>query len=89
MKAHTFAKLAQLYGTDHAELDLNPEADLRGAIEEFAYYSDAERRSLVVSNARSFRNAGERLGEADDAELQTRDDFRDGFDFRLGGERRP
>ena len=28
------------YGTEHAELDLNPEADLRGAIEEFAYYSD-------------------------------------------------
>ncbi len=33
-------EIVQLYGTDHAELDLNPEADLRGAIEEFAYYSD-------------------------------------------------
>jgi asparagine synthase (glutamine-hydrolysing) len=28
------------YGTDHEELDLNPGMDLRGAIEEFAYYSD-------------------------------------------------
>jgi asparagine synthase (glutamine-hydrolysing) len=28
------------YGTDHDELDLNPGVDLRGAIEEFAYYSD-------------------------------------------------
>ena len=28
------------YGTDHSELDLNPAQDLRGAIEEFAYYSD-------------------------------------------------
>jgi len=28
------------YGTDHEQLDLNPEQDLRGAIEEFAYYSD-------------------------------------------------
>jgi asparagine synthase (glutamine-hydrolysing) len=28
------------YGTDHDELDLNPGIDLRGAIEEFAYYSD-------------------------------------------------
>jgi asparagine synthase (glutamine-hydrolysing) len=33
-------EIVQLYGTDHAELDLNPDADLRGAIEEFAYYSD-------------------------------------------------
>ena len=31
---------AQKYGTKHAELDLNPGTDLRGAIEEFAYYSD-------------------------------------------------
>ncbi len=31
---------AKQYGTDHQEFDLNPEADLRGAIEEFAYYSD-------------------------------------------------
>ena len=28
------------YGTDHTELDLTPAQDLRGAIEEFAYYSD-------------------------------------------------
>ena len=28
------------YGTDHEQLDLNPEQDLQGAIEEFAYYSD-------------------------------------------------
>ena len=31
---------AKQYGSDHQEFDLNPEADLRGAIEEFAYYSD-------------------------------------------------
>ncbi len=31
---------AKKYGTEHTEFDLNPEADLRGAIEEFAYYSD-------------------------------------------------
>ena len=28
------------YGTDHEELDLNPEQDLTGAIEEIPYYSD-------------------------------------------------
>ena len=28
------------YGTQHEQLDLNPEQDLQGAIEEFAYYSD-------------------------------------------------
>ena len=33
-------EVAQLYQTEHEELDLNPEVDLRGAIEEFAYYSD-------------------------------------------------
>jgi len=33
-------EVAQRYQTEHAELDLNPEADLRGAIEEFACYSD-------------------------------------------------
>ncbi len=31
---------ATLYDTDHEQLDLNPEQDLQGAIEEFAYYSD-------------------------------------------------
>lgn len=33
-------QVAQHYGTDHEELDLTPEQDLRSAIEEFAYYSD-------------------------------------------------
>jgi asparagine synthase (glutamine-hydrolysing) len=33
-------EVAQRYQTEHAELDLNPEADLRGAVEEFACYSD-------------------------------------------------
>jgi asparagine synthase (glutamine-hydrolysing) len=28
------------YDTDHDEMDLNPAVDLRGAIEQFAYYSD-------------------------------------------------
>jgi len=28
------------YGTEHEQLDLNPELDLQSAIEEFAYYSD-------------------------------------------------
>ena len=39
------------YGTDHHELDLTPEQDLCGAIEEFAYYSDepsADAGSLPV-----------------------------------------
>ncbi len=31
---------AKKYGTDHQEFDLNPGADLVGAIREFAYYSD-------------------------------------------------
>jgi asparagine synthase (glutamine-hydrolysing) len=30
----------QQYGSDHTELDLNPDENLQGAIEEFAYYSD-------------------------------------------------
>jgi asparagine synthase (glutamine-hydrolysing) len=33
-------EVARQYKTDHTEMDLNPEVDLRGAIEEFAYYSD-------------------------------------------------
>ena len=33
-------EVARLYGTEHEELDLNPDVDLRNAIEEFAYYSD-------------------------------------------------
>jgi asparagine synthase (glutamine-hydrolysing) len=32
--------VAKQYGTEHQEFDLNPGADLRGAIEQFAYYSD-------------------------------------------------
>ena len=31
---------AKQYRTEHQEFDLNPGADLRGAIEQFAYYSD-------------------------------------------------
>ncbi len=34
------SRAARLYETDHTELDLNPTQDLRGTIEEFAYYSD-------------------------------------------------
>jgi len=33
-------RAVKLYETDHTELDLTPAEDLRGAIEEFAYYSD-------------------------------------------------
>jgi asparagine synthase (glutamine-hydrolysing) len=33
-------EVAQLYQTEHEELDLNPETNLRDAIEQFAYYSD-------------------------------------------------
>src|ERR1700757_1988816 len=33
-------KAVQQYGTDHDEMDLNPNVDLQSAIEEFAYYSD-------------------------------------------------
>jgi len=33
-------EVARQYQTDHEELDLNPDADLRGAIESFVYYSD-------------------------------------------------
>ncbi|MGA2965107.1 MAG: asparagine synthase (glutamine-hydrolyzing) [Terriglobales bacterium] len=33
-------EVAEQYQTDHTQLDLNPEVDLRSAIEEFAYYSD-------------------------------------------------
>jgi asparagine synthase (glutamine-hydrolysing) len=44
-------RAVQQYGTDHQELDLTPEQDLCGAIEEFAYYSDepsADAGSLPV-----------------------------------------
>jgi len=33
-------QVAKHYHTEHEQLDLNPEIDLQGAIEEFAYYSD-------------------------------------------------
>ena len=33
-------QMAARYETEHHEFDLNPEVDLQGAIEEFAYYSD-------------------------------------------------
>ena len=33
-------QVAQRYQTEHEELDLNPDVDLRTPIEEFAYYSD-------------------------------------------------
>jgi asparagine synthase (glutamine-hydrolysing) len=33
-------EVAEHYGTDHTEADLNPETDLQGAIQEFAYHSD-------------------------------------------------
>jgi asparagine synthase (glutamine-hydrolysing) len=33
-------QVSEHYGTDHHEFDLNPEMDLAGAIEEFAYFSD-------------------------------------------------
>jgi asparagine synthase (glutamine-hydrolysing) len=35
-----FRQMAQIYGTDHHEFELNPEAELADTIEEFAYYSD-------------------------------------------------
>jgi asparagine synthase (glutamine-hydrolysing) len=33
-------QVAKVYGTDHTELDLNPEQDLPAAIHDLAYYSD-------------------------------------------------
>jgi asparagine synthase (glutamine-hydrolysing) len=35
-----FRDVAQVYGTDHHEFDLNPAEDLESAILDFAYYSD-------------------------------------------------
>jgi asparagine synthase (glutamine-hydrolysing) len=35
-----FRQVSDYYQTDHHELDLNPEADLESAIDEFAWYSD-------------------------------------------------
>ena len=45
------AHAVKKYGTDHEEMDLNPQVDLQGAIEEFAYYNDepsADAGSLPV-----------------------------------------
>ncbi len=35
-----FREVAQFYGTEHREFDLNPEVDIQNALEQFAYYSD-------------------------------------------------
>jgi asparagine synthase (glutamine-hydrolysing) len=35
-----FREIAARYGTDHHEFDLNPETELRDAIEQMSYYSD-------------------------------------------------
>lgn len=35
-----FRQVADVYGTDHHEFDLNPDVELQTAIEDFAYYSD-------------------------------------------------
>ena len=35
-----FREVAQIYGTDHHEFNVDPELDLRSAIEDFAFYSD-------------------------------------------------
>ncbi len=35
-----FREIAERYGTDHHEFDLNPEVELRDAIEQMSYYSD-------------------------------------------------
>jgi asparagine synthase (glutamine-hydrolysing) len=35
-----FREVARVYGTDHYEFEMNPDGELRDAIEDFAYYSD-------------------------------------------------
>ncbi len=40
MRRPYIREVAAQYGTEHEELDLNPEQDLAGAIEQFAYYVD-------------------------------------------------
>ncbi len=35
-----FREISRVYGTEHHEFDLNPDVELRHAIEEFAWYSD-------------------------------------------------
>jgi len=39
-ESHYARKVAQRYGTEHYELDLNPSLNLERAVEEMAYYSD-------------------------------------------------
>ena len=39
-EANYVRQVAERYGTEHTELDLNPEQDLPGAIQELAYYCD-------------------------------------------------
>jgi asparagine synthase (glutamine-hydrolysing) len=39
-EANYARQVAECYGTDHLELDLNPEQDLLGAVSELAYYCD-------------------------------------------------
>ena len=40
MKAVTSERSRSQYGTDHEQLDLNPEVNLQEAIEEMVYYAD-------------------------------------------------
>ena len=40
MRARTFARWRDVYGTDHHEFDLNPEVEIQSALEQFAFYSD-------------------------------------------------
>ncbi|HEV8523704.1 MAG TPA: asparagine synthase (glutamine-hydrolyzing), partial [Terriglobales bacterium] len=35
-----FRQVAEVYGSEHHEVDVNPELDLRAAVDEIAYYSD-------------------------------------------------
>src|ERR1700734_3213385 len=39
-ESSSIAEIVKQYGTDHEQLDLNPEQDLEGAIRELSYYSD-------------------------------------------------
>ena len=39
-ESHKFREVAQRYGTDHHELDLNLDLNIQSAVEQFAYYSD-------------------------------------------------
>jgi asparagine synthase (glutamine-hydrolysing) len=39
-ESSSIAEIVKQYGTEHEQLDLNPEQDLEGAIRELSYYSD-------------------------------------------------